>query len=104
MNITWEDFVIKNKDDLKANMKKCAINTNHWETNAKDRKLWQTGIRGGSATFKANRYAELEEREENGKRGSNYQSSICHLELPALNVEECSKPRLDSKEKPPESP
>ncbi|XP_062924161.1 uncharacterized protein LOC134356870 [Mobula hypostoma] len=84
------------KDVLKANMKKCNIDINNWETNAKDRKLRQAINREGTATFKANRCAELEEKRRKWRGGSNNQSPICHLELPVLNAKELSKPRLDS--------
>ena len=48
-------------------MKKCSIDFNNWESDAKDRKLWRTTVREGTATFETNRCAELEEKRRRRK-------------------------------------
>ncbi|XP_076035929.1 uncharacterized protein LOC143021930 [Oratosquilla oratoria] len=47
---------------LKANMKKCNIDFNNWEENARDRNFWRSTIREGTTTFETNRCEELEEK------------------------------------------
>ena len=55
------------KDLLKANLKKCDINTSTWETVAKDRPVWRRIIAQGSATFEAKRCADLAEKKSRRK-------------------------------------
>ena len=55
------------KDLLKANLKKCDINTSTWETVAKDRPVWRRIIAQGSATFEAKRCADLAEKRSRRK-------------------------------------
>ena len=56
------------KDALKANMKKCNIDLNNWETNAQDRNLWRNIIREGIEAFKSHRWAEEAKRKKRKER------------------------------------
>jgi len=55
------------KDALKASMKKCNIDSNTWETKAKDKETWRETVTEGTAAFEESRCSELEDKRRRRK-------------------------------------
>ena len=59
------------KDSLKATLKRCAINTETWETSAKDRSAWRTVVRAGVSNYELRRVDEQKQKRQRRKGRAN---------------------------------
>ena len=71
------------KDVLKANLKKCLINTNDWENTAMDRPAWQQNIYRGSQHFEQQRRRQMDDKRNRRKERERLVEACLQQQRPA---------------------
>jgi exonuclease III len=71
------------KDVLKANMKKCQIDTDDWENVAMDRRVWRQSIYQGSQHFEQQRRRQLDDKRNRRREQERLQEAGLQQQRPA---------------------